>query len=145
MWRRRNESDILAESLFFHSRLAPFLLDSLLIRAVENGKTVSPLLYHLSFARSLTLLSVSPYFQSASPAPPPPNHGWTKHVSPDGRPFWSKNGQSVWEKPSELKTPAEKEMESTPWKEYETGGRKYWVHDKTKETTWNPPKEIAGE
>ncbi|GAA5966237.1 hypothetical protein JCM3765_002568 [Sporobolomyces pararoseus] len=78
---------------------------------------------------------------SASPAPP--NHGWTKHISPDGRPFWSKNGQSVWEKPSELKSPAEKEMESTPWKEYETGGRKYWVHDKTKETTWNPPKEIA--
>ncbi|GAA6019581.1 hypothetical protein JCM11491_001346 [Sporobolomyces phaffii] len=77
---------------------------------------------------------------SASPAPV---HGWTKHTSPDGRPFWSKNGQSVWEKPSELKTPAEKEMENTPWKEYETGGRKYWVHDKTKETTWNPPKEIA--
>jgi len=36
-------------------------------------------------------------------------------------------------------------MENTPWKEYETGGRKYWVHDRTKETTWNAPKEIAGQ
>ena len=44
-----------------------------------------------------------------------------------------------------MKTPAEKEMENTPWKEYETGGRKYWVHDRTKETTWNAPKEIAGQ
>jgi len=35
-------------------------------------------------------------------------------------------------------------MENTPWKEYETGGRKYWVHERTKETTWNAPKEIAG-
>ncbi|GAA5940174.1 uncharacterized protein JCM15063_001728 [Sporobolomyces koalae] len=78
---------------------------------------------------------------SASPAPP--TSAWTKHTSPDGRPFWSKNGQSVWEKPSELKSPAEKEMENTPWKEYETGGRKYWVHERTKETTWNVPKEIA--
>ncbi|KAI5478245.1 formin binding protein [Pseudohyphozyma bogoriensis] len=47
--------------------------------------------------------------------------------------------ESVWEKPSELKTPVELEMEKTPWKEYETGGRKYWVHKDTKETTWEMP------
>ncbi|GAA5822553.1 hypothetical protein JCM10212_002457 [Sporobolomyces blumeae] len=75
-------------------------------------------------------------------ASPSATHGWSKHTSPDGRPFWSKNGQSVWEKPTELKTPAEKEMERTPWKEYETGGRKYWVHSESSETTWNPPTEI---
>ncbi|GAA5849569.1 hypothetical protein JCM8547_000500 [Rhodosporidiobolus lusitaniae] len=74
-------------------------------------------------------------------ASPVPMAGWTKHTSPDGRPYWSKNGQSVWEKPDELKTPAEREMASTGWKEYETGGRKYWV--KGSETTWNMPKELS--
>lgn len=72
--------------------------------------------------------------------------------------------QSVWEKPSELKTPIEKEMEKTPWKEsalpcpasqlcvpaddlsgrYETGGRKYWVSSETKETTWDMPAVLRG-
>ena len=72
---------------------------------------------------------------------------WTQHVSPDGRPYWNnvKTGQSVWEKPSELKTPAEREIEKTPWKEYETGGRKYWVHSETKETTWEAPAVVKGE
>lgn len=59
----------------------------------------------------------------ASPQGPPtgPAGGhWVAHLSPDGRPFWnhSVTKQSVWEKPSELKTPVEKEMENTPWKEY---------------------------
>lgn len=36
-------------------------------------------------------------------------------------------------------------MENTPWKEYETGGRKYWVHNLSKETTWSMPKEISGQ
>lgn len=52
---------------------------------------------------------------------------------------------SVWEKPSELKTPAELEMEKTQWSEFESGGRPYWVHKETKETTWQVPAEIAGE
>ncbi|GAA5953099.1 hypothetical protein JCM21900_005067 [Sporobolomyces salmonicolor] len=72
-----------------------------------------------------------------------PSSQWAQHTSPDGRPFWSRNGVSVWEKPTELKTPAEREMDKTPWKEYETGGRKYWVHSESKETTWNMPKEIS--
>jgi pre-mRNA-processing factor 40 len=71
---------------------------------------------------------------------------WTKNLSPDGRPFWnhSVTKQSVWEKPSELKTAAELEMENTPWKEYEAGGRPYWVHKETQETTWQTPKVILG-
>lgn len=78
---------------------------------------------------------------SASPAPDAAAQ-WTKHTSPDGRPYWSKNGQSVWEKPDELKSPIEREMGLTGWKEYETGGRKYWV--KGSETTWNMPQELTG-
>ncbi|GAA5861781.1 hypothetical protein JCM3774_001299 [Rhodotorula dairenensis] len=81
----------------------------------------------------------------ASPSPAAPAASlWTRHTSPDGRPYWSHPQKgSVWEKPSELKTPVELEMENTPWKEYETGGRKYWVHADSKETTWSMPKQIS--
>lgn len=82
---------------------------------------------------------------AASPSPGAPSL-WTRHTSPDGRPYWSHPQKgSVWEKPSELKTPVELEMEKTPWKEYETGGRKYWVHATSKETTWSMPKDISGQ
>lgn len=91
---------------------------------------------------------LNPAASGASPAPgqPPGASLWTRHTSPDGRPYWSHPQKgSVWEKPSELKSPAELEVEKTPWKEYETGGRKYWVHAQTKETTWAMPKEISGQ
>ncbi|GAA5972082.1 hypothetical protein JCM8115_000816 [Rhodotorula mucilaginosa] len=81
---------------------------------------------------------------SPSPAPAAAASLWTRHTSPDGRPYWSHPQKgSVWEKPSELKSRVELEMEKTPWKEYETGGRKYWVHNLSKETTWSMPKEIS--
>ncbi|GAA6027611.1 hypothetical protein JCM8097_007946 [Rhodosporidiobolus ruineniae] len=77
-------------------------------------------------------------------ASPPPTSGWTKHTSPDGRPYWSKDGQSVWDKPDDLKTPLELELGKSDWKEYEAaGGRKYWSHRVSKETTWNMPKELT--
>lgn len=68
-----------------------------------------------------------------------------KHLAPDGRPFWSHSTtkQSVWEKPRELKTAIEIQMEETGWKEYESGGRPYWV--KGGETTWQRPQAIQGE
>lgn len=50
----------------------------------------------------------------------------------------------MWDKPDELKTPAERAVGAeTPWKEYETGGRKYWVNKDSNETTWNCPREIV--
>ncbi|BGP47823.1 U1 snRNP protein [Rhodotorula kratochvilovae] len=78
----------------------------------------------------------------ASPHP----SGWTRHVNQsDGRPYWShpQHGSS-WTKPKDLKTPLELEVEKTPWDEYETGGRKYWVNRDSNETTWNCPREITG-
>ncbi|GAA6050225.1 hypothetical protein JCM3770_002746 [Rhodotorula araucariae] len=77
----------------------------------------------------------------ASPHP----SGWTRHVNQsDGRPYWShpQHGSS-WTKPKELKTPLELEVDKTPWDEYETAGRKYWVNRDSKETTWNCPREIT--
>ncbi|KWU46145.1 hypothetical protein RHOSPDRAFT_32138 [Rhodotorula sp. JG-1b] len=95
--------------------------------------------------------SPGPAGPGASPSPAPAAAAaaaaaslWTRHTSPDGRPYWSHPQKgSVWEKPSELKSRVELEMEKTPWKEYETGGRKYWVHNLSKETTWSMPKEIS--
>lgn len=53
--------------------------------------------------------------------------------------------ESVWEKPRELKTALELEMDNTQWTEYATGGRPYWVHKQSKETTWDMPQEIKGQ
>lgn len=36
-------------------------------------------------------------------------------------------------------------MSKTPWKEYETKGRKYWVHKESKETTWDMPPVLRGQ
>ncbi|SCV67520.1 BQ2448_5131 [Microbotryum intermedium] len=86
---------------------------------------------------------------AAFPIPPQPAAGggvWTKAISPDGRPFYNHSitKESVWEKPSELKTPAELEAEKTPWKEYEANGRPCTFHE-TKETTWTIPPVIQGQ
>ncbi|KAI8456988.1 hypothetical protein BY996DRAFT_4578954 [Phakopsora pachyrhizi] len=70
---------------------------------------------------------------------------WTEHRSPTGRLYWynSATSTSSWERPDELKTPAERALASTPWKEYQTAeGRKYWHHTQTKETTWTLPNEV---
>ncbi|TNY20022.1 hypothetical protein DMC30DRAFT_274469 [Rhodotorula diobovata] len=77
----------------------------------------------------------------ASPHP----SGWSRHVNQsDGRPYWShpQHGSS-WTKPRDLKSPLELELENSPWDEYETNGRKYWVHKESKETTWNMPTDIS--
>lgn len=70
---------------------------------------------------------------------------WAKHLAPDGRPYWTRGSESVWEKPRELKTEAEVEMEGTDWKEYESGGRPYWVSKSSGTTTWERPQAIQGE
>lgn len=50
--------------------------------------------------------------------------------------------RSVWEKPTELKTAREKAIDSTQWKEYQSGERKYYVHSVTKQSSWSLPKEL---
>ncbi|GAA5848402.1 hypothetical protein JCM9279_006556 [Rhodotorula babjevae] len=99
---------------------------------------------------------LSVLLQPPHPAPPsspahlalqasPHPSGWTRHVNQaDGRPYWShpQHGSS-WTKPRDLKTPLELEVDKCPWDEYETNGRKYWVHRDSKETTWNMPSDIS--
>lgn len=69
---------------------------------------------------------------------------WTEHKTPQGRPYWyhTIERRSVWEKPSELKTPRERALEATPWKEYKSGDRSYYVHSVTKQSTWTLPPEL---
>lgn len=70
---------------------------------------------------------------------------WTEHKAADGRLYWNNTQTrvSVWERPDELKSPAERALAATPWKEYQTAeGKKYWFHSQTKQTVWELPPEV---
>ncbi|CAH0750119.1 unnamed protein product [Diatraea saccharalis] len=70
---------------------------------------------------------------------------WSEHKAPDGRTYYynSVTKQSLWEKPDDLKTPAEKLLSSCVWKEYTTdAGRVYYHNIETKESSWVVPKEL---
>lgn len=70
---------------------------------------------------------------------------WTEHKAPDGRTYFYHEGtkQSSWEKPEELKTPAEKLLSTCEWKEYKTDeGKVYYHHVATNESSWTVPAEL---
>uniref|UniRef100_A0A8D8Y891 Pre-mRNA-processing factor 40 homolog B n=1 Tax=Cacopsylla melanoneura TaxID=428564 RepID=A0A8D8Y891_9HEMI len=75
------------------------------------------------------------------------NHNaWTEHKAPDGRCYYynSETKKSAWEKPDELKTPAEKLLSKCPWKEYVSDAGKVYFHNvDTNESQWEIPKELA--
>lgn len=85
-----------------------------------------------------------------------------EYKNAEGRVYWSHavTKQSVWEKPDELRTPFERAMGKTPWKQYTSGGKAYYVNSLTKETVvcsgpwklgevfmssqqWNLPKDLV--
>ncbi|NWS75146.1 PR40A factor, partial [Crotophaga sulcirostris] len=70
---------------------------------------------------------------------------WTEHRSPDGRTYYynTETKQSTWEKPDDLKTPAEQLLSKCPWKEYKSdSGKPYYYNSQTKESRWAKPKEL---
>ncbi|GJJ11302.1 hypothetical protein Clacol_005534 [Clathrus columnatus] len=72
---------------------------------------------------------------------------WTEHRNAEGRSYWynANTKESVWEKPDDLKTPFERALAQTSWKEYFAGGRKYYfnvVKTETKESKWDMPDEL---
>lgn len=74
------------------------------------------------------------------------NTPWTEHKAPDGRTYFynTETKVSTWQKPNELKTPGEIQLDSCPWKEHKADtGRIYYHNTETKESTWTIPKELA--
>ncbi|EPQ56799.1 hypothetical protein GLOTRDRAFT_105293 [Gloeophyllum trabeum ATCC 11539] len=69
---------------------------------------------------------------------------WTEHRNPEGRTYWfnAVTKESVWEKPDELKSPFERALNQTKWKEYFSSGRKYYYNTETKESKWDMPDEL---
>lgn len=78
------------------------------------------------------------------PMVPPVVSEWSEHKAPDGRTYYhnSVTKQSLWEKPDELKSPAEKLLSHCPWKEYKSDQGKVYYHNvNTKESQWVAPPE----
>ncbi|KAM8933532.1 pre-mRNA-processing factor 40 homolog A [Pelodytes ibericus] len=70
---------------------------------------------------------------------------WTEHKSPDGRTYYYniETKQSTWEKPDEMKSPAEQLLAKCPWKEFKSdSGKPYYYNSLTKESRWAKPKEL---
>lgn len=69
---------------------------------------------------------------------------WVEYANDQGRPYWyhTKEKRSVWEKPAELKTPRERALDKTPWRQYRTGEKVYYVNRETKESVWRLPDDL---
>ncbi|XP_012685783.1 pre-mRNA-processing factor 40 homolog A isoform X2 [Clupea harengus] len=70
---------------------------------------------------------------------------WTEHKSLDGKVYFynTETKQSTWEKPDELKSPAEQMLSKCPWKEFKSDtGKPYYYNSQSKESRWTKPKEL---
>ncbi|XP_062390029.1 pre-mRNA-processing factor 40 homolog A isoform X2 [Sardina pilchardus] len=80
-----------------------------------------------------------------SPQDDQPKKVWTEHKSLDGKVYFynTETKQSTWEKPDELKSPAEQMLSKCPWKEYKSDtGKPYYYNSASKESRWTKPKEL---
>lgn len=84
-------------------------------------------------------------FLAAVPGTGPLRALWSEHVAPDGRIYYynADDKQSVWEKPSVLKSKAELLLSQCPWKEYKSDtGKPYYYNNQSKESRWTRPKDL---
>uniref|UniRef100_A0A673LSM3 Pre-mRNA-processing factor 40 homolog A n=1 Tax=Sinocyclocheilus rhinocerous TaxID=307959 RepID=A0A673LSM3_9TELE len=90
-------------------------------------------------------MMMPPRMPAASIQPTGPKSVWTEHKSLDGKTYYynTETKQSTWEKPDELKSPAEQMFSKCPWKEYKSDtGKPYYYNSQTKESRWTKPKEL---
>uniref|UniRef100_A0A672RUV0 Pre-mRNA-processing factor 40 homolog A-like n=1 Tax=Sinocyclocheilus grahami TaxID=75366 RepID=A0A672RUV0_SINGR len=90
-------------------------------------------------------MMMPPRMPAASIQPTGPKSVWTEHKSLDGKTYYynTETKQSSWEKPDELKSPAEQMLSKCPWKEYKSDtGKPYYYNSQTKESRWTKPKEL---
>uniref|UniRef100_A0A672K918 Pre-mRNA-processing factor 40 homolog A n=1 Tax=Sinocyclocheilus grahami TaxID=75366 RepID=A0A672K918_SINGR len=90
-------------------------------------------------------MMMPPRMPAASIQPTGPKSVWTEHKSLDGKTYYynTDTKQSTWEKPDELKSPAEQMLSKCPWKEYKSDtGKPYYYNSQTKESRWTKPKEL---
>ncbi|AFZ80633.1 hypothetical protein BEWA_000380 [Theileria equi strain WA] len=71
---------------------------------------------------------------------------WTEHFSKDGRRYYynQQTKKSQWEKPDELKTEQELEIEvKTHWKPYSSAdGKVFYYNTETHESVWEVPEQV---
>ncbi|KAJ1528898.1 hypothetical protein ONE63_007267 [Megalurothrips usitatus] len=82
---------------------------------------------------------------NSNPSMPVKKCEWSEHTAPDGRIYYynALTRASLWEKPDELKSPAELLLSKCPWKEYTSeNGKTYYHNVETKESRWVIPEEL---
>ena len=70
---------------------------------------------------------------------------WSEHKSLDGKTYFynKETKESIWEKPDDLKTPAELLLSKCPWKEHHSDdGKTYYHNVDTKTSVWTIPEEL---
>uniref|UniRef100_A0A669Q0J3 Pre-mRNA-processing factor 40 homolog A n=1 Tax=Phasianus colchicus TaxID=9054 RepID=A0A669Q0J3_PHACC len=105
----------------------------------------NPLLCMPGMMQSVMPGMMMSHMSQAAMQPTVPKSTWTEHKSPDGRTYYynTETKQSTWEKPDDLKTPAEQLLSKCPWKEYKSdSGKPYYYNSQTKESRWAKPKEL---
>ena len=87
-----------------------------------------------------------PIVPGMEPPPPQTDSPWTEHKAPDGRRYWFNKitKSSTWEKPLDLKTPAERILSACAWREFKTDtGKIYYFNSRTKQSVWSKPQELS--
>uniref|UniRef100_A0A8C7XYY5 Pre-mRNA-processing factor 40 homolog A n=1 Tax=Oryzias sinensis TaxID=183150 RepID=A0A8C7XYY5_9TELE len=90
-------------------------------------------------------MMMAPRIPAATVQPTGPKSVWTEHKSLDGKTYYynTETKQSTWEKPDDLKSPAEQLLSKCHWKEYKSDtGKPYYYNSQTKESRWTKPKEL---
>ncbi|KAH9259236.1 hypothetical protein BASA81_002279 [Batrachochytrium salamandrivorans] len=74
-----------------------------------------------------------------------PTGGWVQTQTADGKVYYSntQTGETTFDKPEQLKSAVERQLPTSPWKEYVRDGQSYFVSSLTKQSLWEEPMELT--